>query len=109
MIDDVVDLGGFTGIQEIVLDLGGEGFAALAAKDEEERGELVAIQEELEGVIELMDEGLRTDFAFHGALFAVDEFVLDLFPELGVAVSNIFELGQVVAVDLFLEYLLGWG
>ena len=50
-----------------------------------------------------MDEGLRTDFAFHGALFTIDEFVLDLFSELGVAVSNVFELGQVVAVDLFLE------
>ena len=63
------DLGGFVSVQEVVFHLGGEGFAALAAEDEEERRELATVQEELEGVIELMHEGFRTDFAFHGPLF----------------------------------------
>jgi hypothetical protein len=64
------DLGGFTGVQEVVFHLGGERFTALAAEDEEERRELIAAKEELEGVIELMHEGLGPYFAFHGPLFA---------------------------------------
>jgi len=109
VIDNMIDLGGITCVQEVVLDLGGQSFASLTTEDEEERGELIATQEELEGVIELMDEGLRTDFAFHGALFTVNEFVLDLLLKVGVAVLDGFELGQIVTVDFVLEELRSSG
>jgi len=69
LLNDRANSGRFTACQKVPLDFRGIDFTVLAAKDKEEGGELLSLQEEIKSVIHLMQKGLGTDLSFHGPLF----------------------------------------
>lgn len=104
VVHDVFDVRGFGCVQEGVGHLVCKGFAALAAEHEEEGGELATLFKEVEGVIQLMGEGLGSHFAFYTALFAQDDLVRDLLLEARVALHDIVACLQPSAVGLVLVH-----
>ena len=104
VVHDVLHVRGFGPVEERVSHLVGEGFAALAAEDEEEGGELAALFKEVEGVIQLVGEGLGSHFAFHAPLFAQDDLVRHLLLEGGVALENVVACLEPFAVGLVLVH-----
>jgi len=70
LLDDRANSGGFRTGEKVPFHLGGVDFTVLAAKDEEEGWELIALQEEVQSMIHLMQKGLGSDLSFYWALFA---------------------------------------
>lgn len=100
LLDDRANSGGFRTRQEVPFHLGGVDLAVLAAKDKEEGGELIALQEKLQGMIHLVQEGLGSNLAFHGPLFTGQDLVMHLVLELLVAVTDELDLLQIGAIRL---------
>jgi hypothetical protein len=109
MIQDLEDLGGLGTGQKVPFYTGGIGLTALAAKHEEECGELMPDSEKIQGVIELVDKGFRSRLSVYRAFFPCRHFGMNLVLKGLMSVLNGFDLVQIALIGLDLKLFHGGG